>query len=215
MRPALIVFAKAPVAGSVKTRLVPPLNPGQAAVLHEAFVRDTLESFQTLPDVSLELHTDIETDAWRDLHVPRSLQDEGDLGLKMLRALERALLSGAPQAAIAGGDVPTLPLAHIQCLLQTDADVAFGPTDDGGYYAIAARRTHPDMFAGVRWSTPHALDDTLVACQAAGLSTALGPSWFDIDSVADLERLTAARRLPPHTASALRHLTVGRGGKSE
>lgn len=208
MRPVIIVFAKAPVPGRVKTRLVPPLSPVDAAALHAAFVRDTLESLEALNAADVELHTDVETDAWRDLRVPRRLQHEGGLGLKMLKALAEALLRGHPRAVILGGDSPALPPAHLLALLGLDADIALGPADDGGFYAIAARRTHPEMFAGARWSSPHALADTVRASTAARLSTAIGPAWFDIDSIDDVARLFSGKPIPRHTAAALRSLAT-------
>jgi uncharacterized protein len=170
-------------ARKVKTRLIPRLTPEGAAALHEAFVRDTLELCQCVSAVTVELHTNIPTDAWSDLEVPRKLQHGGDLGLKMLKALECALQSGSPRATVVGSDSPHLPASHLRTLLDTDADVTLGPSEDGGYYAISVRRIHPAMFAHVRWSTSHAFSDTVAACATANLTTALGPSWFDIDSL--------------------------------
>jgi peroxiredoxin Q/BCP len=93
-------------------------------------------------------------------------------------------------ALLLGSDSPTVPDAHIQAMLATTADVTLAPTEDGGYWAIAAHRTHPEMFAGVRWSTADTLTDTEAACRAVGLSTARGPAWFDIDEPADLIKIT-------------------------
>jgi uncharacterized protein len=214
MPPVLIIFAKAPAPGKVKTRLVPPLSLEGAALLHDAFVRDTIELCQRVAALTLELHTNIETDAWSDLEVPRKLQYEGDLGLKMLKALEHALQSGAPRAVVLGSDSPHLPPGHLGSLINSEADIVLGPSEDGGYYAISARRTHPQMFAHVRWSTSHALADTLTACAACHLTTALGPSWFDIDTPAELDRLIHSERIPPNTHRALRNLPVSRGLKS-
>jgi hypothetical protein len=101
---------------------------------------------------------------------------------------------------IVGGDAPSLPASHIQALLAIDADVALGPSEDGGYYAICCRRTHPAMFEAVEWSSSRTLDDTVQAARKAGLSVAFGPTWFDIDSAEDLARLGA---VPRHTAAVL------------
>ncbi len=200
-----MVFAKAPVAGNVKTRLVPPLSFEQAAALHEAFVSDTVESLQSLTGcVSIELHTDIETDAWPALIVPRRIQHGRDLGLKMLNAITEALSRGHPLAMILGSDSPTLPGSYLDAILRIEADVVFGPATDGGYYAIAARTTDQAMFDNVPWSSSETLVDTVRACRAAGLTTALGPEWFDVDSVADLERLALSPDLPRHTRMTLR-----------
>jgi rSAM/selenodomain-associated transferase 1 len=200
MRPVIVLFAKAPVPGRVKTRLQPPLTPAQAAVLHTAFVHDALALLTGCPDADVELHTDIPTDAWPEWQVPRKLQISGDLGLRMVHALAGALQAGRPQAIIVGSDAPTLPAAHLRWLLDATADVALGPCDDGGYYAIACRRAHPRMFEGVEWSTPRALAQTRAAAERCGLTVVLGPSWFDVDESQDLERLLRSGALPLYTA---------------
>ena len=191
MQLRLAVFAKAPRPGFVKTRL--GLDPEIAAALHESFVRDALALAMEASD-HVELHTDVETEAWRDVDVPRRLQASGDLGARMLAALP---------GLIAGSDAPSLPLAHLTRLLQTPGDVVIGPAEDGGYWAILARRTHPRMFAGVEWSTPHAREQTIAACRACGLDVALGPAWFDVDEPADLRRLAAHPELLSASTRAL------------
>lgn len=204
MRPAIILFAKAPAPGQVKTRLQSRYSPEQAAGLHDAFVRDLLESLLCSRGAwEVELHTNISTDAWPDAGVPRRLQVPGDLGRRMLHALETALGEGRPQAMILGADVPALPAGHLERLLVSGADVALGPTSDGGYYAIACRRTHARMFDGVAWSTDGALAETAAACERCGLSVELGEPWFDVDHPADVERLAALPDLPVHTRAWL------------
>jgi rSAM/selenodomain-associated transferase 1 len=199
MRPVAILFAKAPVAGRVKTRLCPPLTPEAAARLHEAFTADVLATLSLL-DADIELHTDIGTDAWPEFDVTRKLQYEGDLGLRMFHALRVALEEGRPRAMIVGADLPHVSAAQLGSIFQGTADVSLGPTDDGGYYAIAASRVVPEMFAGVEWSTHRTLDQTVAACRAVGLSVELGPASFDVDTIFDLDRLFAMAELPPHTA---------------
>ena len=203
MAAAILLFAKAPIPGRVKTRLQPVWTPAQAAELHRAFVDDLLDTLVTLqPPVTVELHTDIPTDAWGRPGVSRHLQGAGDLGARMLRALTHSLESGACPTMIVGGDAPSLPASHVQELLAIDADVVLGPSEDGGYYAICCRRTHSAMFEAVEWSSPRALDDTARGARKAGLSVAFGPTWFDIDSANDLARLA---NVPRHTAAVLAH----------
>ncbi|MEZ5352282.1 MAG: TIGR04282 family arsenosugar biosynthesis glycosyltransferase [Bryobacteraceae bacterium] len=182
--PAVIVFAKAPVPGRVKTRL--GLPPEQAARLHYEFVEATLRTCAQL-EARVELHTDAETEAWRDAKVDRALQVPGDLGDRMLAALR----SRPAPVMIVGSDAPTLPADHLRGLLGLlrEADVALGPTEDGGYYAIACRRTEVRMFAGVEWSTDRTLAQTVASCEACGLTVALGERWFDVDTPADLARI--------------------------
>lgn len=192
MRPAILLFAKAPVAGRVKTRLSPHLTPGQAAALHERMVSDTWSRLEGLGD--LELHTDVATEAWPQAAV-RRLQVEGDLGARMYHALEAALGQGRPRVMIAGSDAPQLPAAQLRDLLNADADVALGPAEDGGYYAISCRRIHPRMFEGVRWSTRSALSDTAAAVLRCALSVHVGAPWYDIDTPEDLGRLPESWRM--------------------
>src|SRR6266542_1447721 len=128
MRPAIILFAKAPVAGNVKTRLQARLGTAATLALHEAFVLDMLDKLLALSEfANIELHTDIKTDVWRRAQVTIGEQSNGDLGLKMLHALSTALAEGREQVCIVGSDAPTLPAAHLRTLLASPADVALGP----------------------------------------------------------------------------------------
>ncbi|MEO8663109.1 MAG: TIGR04282 family arsenosugar biosynthesis glycosyltransferase [Bryobacteraceae bacterium] len=203
MRPVILLFAKAPEPGRVKTRLTPLLSASQAASLHTAFVEDMLELLLTLPGVDIELHTDTVTDAWAQQTVARKLQVEGDLGIKMHSAAKAALAAGRPQVLIAGSDSPTLPAAHLIAVLAAEADVTLGPADDGGYYAIAFRKTHPAMFSGVAWSTATTRADTVMACGSAGLTIAEGRRWWDVDAPADVVRLLTDPGVRRHTAAWL------------
>jgi glycosyltransferase A (GT-A) superfamily protein (DUF2064 family) len=101
-------------------------------------------------------------------------------------------LQSAPHTMVVGSDAPAIPEGHLRMLLASTADVALGPTEDGGFYAIATRRTHSAMFTGVEWSSGLELRQTIRACEACGLTVELGPRWFDIDTPEDLERARAA-----------------------
>lgn len=201
MLPVILLFAKAPVPGHVKTRLRPVLSAAQAADLHRAFVLDTLGILSSLDGVDVELHTDTSTDAWRGVSVAVKLQAEGNLGVKLLSAANAALRQGRPHVLIAGSDSPTLPEAHLDALRASSANVALGPCDDGGYYAVGFRRTHPAMFDGVTWSAATTLQETVAACRRCGLTVETGRPWFDVDSPADLVRLMSAPQLRSHTAA--------------
>lgn len=182
MRPVILLFAKAPVPGRVKTRLAAGIGPQKAADLHRLFVNTMLDRLPKFGEV--ELHLDTLSDDFARPNVSVALQSSGNLGDRMLNALTPRL-----PALLLGSDSPTVPGSHIAAMMEAKADVTLAPTDDGGYWAIAARRTHPAMFAGVRWSTADALADTAAACRAAGLTVALGPSWFDVDEPKDLGRI--------------------------
>ncbi|MCS7024794.1 MAG: TIGR04282 family arsenosugar biosynthesis glycosyltransferase [Bryobacteraceae bacterium] len=188
-KPLVILFAKAPQIGSVKTRLSPSLTPAQAAELHRRLVDRLWRQLNSLHAyLDAELHTDLPTGAWPEA-APHRLQTSGDLGARMLFALHSALQNQRPKAMILGSDVYDLPDDHLLSLLHSDADIAFGACPDGGYWGIACRRVHREMFLGVRWSTPHTLADTIRAAQRCGLTTQIGPAWRDIDTPQDLALL--------------------------
>ncbi|MFN7541258.1 MAG: TIGR04282 family arsenosugar biosynthesis glycosyltransferase [Acidobacteriota bacterium] len=203
MPPVILLFAKAPIPGQVKTRLQPLLNADQCAELHASFVADALHLLSRFNDRALvELHTDSPTAAWPHCPFPRRLQSGLDLGQRMWHAAHGAFSRGASQVLLLGSDAPTLPPAHLDALLASPADLAFGPTEDGGYYAVMFRRLPPALFDHIEWSTENTLAHSLAQAARLGLHTALGPPWFDIDSPADLLRLAAADP-PPHTRAWL------------
>jgi uncharacterized protein len=199
VRAVIILFAKAPQPGMVKTRLVPPLTFVEAAELHRAFVDDLITRLQTLTEFDVELHTDVSTDAWTRSRVACKCQIPGGLELRMLHALSTALREGYERVAVVGTDAPTVPLDSVEALFRSPADTCLGPTDDGGFWAISACETKPNMFSGVTWSQGDTLTQTIAAIEDAGLSTELGPAWFDVDEPHDLERLLDAHDLPPST----------------
>ena len=174
--------------GRVKTRL--EVDPIRAAELHSAFVRETLTMLDQFPGIAdVEISTDEPAKSWSEFHFSRSLQVPGDLGQRLFAAIRGALDGGRPRVLILGSDSPTLPPGHVRTLLASRADVAIGPTEDGGFYGIACRRAAPEMFHEVRWSSASVLEDTVRALQRCGLTFELGPHWFDVDTPADLERL--------------------------
>jgi hypothetical protein len=189
MKPLVILFAKAPVSGQVKTRLTSVLTAVQAAQLHDLLVANLWKQLKSLhAELDAELHTDFETNAWPEAQ-PRFLQASGGLGERMLGALRNGLAQGRPKTVILGSDLHGLPDGHLRDLLAAGADIALGPSMDGGYYAIACRRIHEAMFQGVRWSTPHALADTAAAALRCGLTVHVGRPWPDIDTPEDLKHL--------------------------
>jgi rSAM/selenodomain-associated transferase 1 len=192
MLPAIAVFAKAPIPGRVKTRLAAALGETEAAIRYEQMVSILLQRLRQASEdlaAGVELHIDTPTDAWATHTVTRHLQCEGDLGQRMLHTLATGLAAGQPRVLILGGDVPTVPIRFLNQLLEASEDIALGPAEDGGYYAISARRTHPEMFAHVEWSTARAREQTVTACRRAGLSVFVGSMWFDIDEPSDLARI--------------------------
>lgn len=195
-KPMLMVVAKQPAAGQTKTRLCPPLTGETAAALYECFLRDTLELMRATPDVSraiVYLPQDAD-DYFRQLapDFTLMLQVGANLGERLHQALTTALTQGASAAVIMDSDSPTLPVA---CLceafahLQEGADVVLGPCDDGGYYLIGLRQPQPRLLHEVPMSTPTVLCDTLAIAAELGLRVALLPTWYDVDTATELQRL--------------------------
>lgn len=200
MRNLVVLFAKAPIAGRVKTRLAKEYGDVVALGLHRAFVLDV--AARASSRWPIELHTDLETDAWPTLTCPRRLQCPGNLGARLHAALEEALARGWERVAVLGTDAPDLPAPHIVQLFEPDADVCLGPAEDGGFWGVACRRVAAGMFEGVPWSSPHTLAASVAACRASGLSVAMAPRWADVDEPADLLRVAASSSLEPAGATA-------------
>ncbi len=203
MSAAITLFAKAPIAGRVKTRLQPPLTAQQAADLHLAFVLDAWEALKTIPDISLHLYRD---EAWPNGDEPADrencgLQHGEDLGARMLHCFDELQARGHNRVLIVGSDSPTLPAAYLEEGLEklNDADTVLGPSEDGGYYAVGCRETRPGMFAGVSWSTRSTRAETERAFDREGLRYRELPEWYDIDTEKDLRRLAGEHNLPART----------------
>lgn len=198
MSNALAIFAKAPVAGQVKTRLCPPLTPERAAELSRCFLLDTLERMCGLEAVEVFVAispTDSES-LFRSL-IPFPVryrpQRGASLGERQLNTLGDMMSAGFSRALIIGSDIPTLPVAYVQeafrRLEDPACDAVFGPSRDGGYYLVGARQPHRRLFENIVWSTSQVLQQTLAQARKYGYAVALVPSWYDVDRPQDLPRL--------------------------
>lgn len=195
-RPQLALFAKLPRAGEVKTRLVPPLTPSQAATLALAFLEDTAATLERVTSTERTLylvpHTDGEACArllpsWR-----HAWQGEGDLGRRLESALAELHERGSP-VVIVGADHPDLSGVRVREALAAlmDHDVVLGPTPDGGYYLVGTRAVFPGLLEGIEWSTPRVAEQTRARAVALGLSVMRLATAFDVDTPEDLSRLRA------------------------
>jgi rSAM/selenodomain-associated transferase 1 len=194
---ALLVVAKRPAPGQTKTRLSPPLSPGQAAALYECFLHDTLELMRQvsnarpviayLPSGEAAYFSELAPD------FELILQEGADLGARLDNALTHYLRLGYQRVAIMNSDSPTLPVACLTGAFEAleDADVVLGPSDDGGYYLIGLKRPAPRLLREVRMSTAHVFDDTLTLAAVERLRVRLLPVWYDVDDAAALGRLAA------------------------
>jgi len=199
----ILVMAKTPVPGTVKTRL--GLPPQDAAGLQAALIRDTVEKARSLAPTTL-------AGAPADqLHLIRLIlpdavalipQPSGDLGGRML-AGSRALFGTSPDPVLLlGTDAPTLPTEAIETAASAlDLhDISIIPSTDGGYVLLGLRRPVAAVFRGVDWSTEAVHRQTLERAEEAGLSVHEGNPWYDVDEPEDLDRLRGELDARPHLA---------------
>jgi rSAM/selenodomain-associated transferase 1 len=197
LRKALIIFAKLPVPGRVKTRLSPPLSPDEAAHLYHCMLEDVLAKGAALSGLDIRLWYEPAPEAAG--YVARiapgmaAFPQQGyDLGERMAEAFRHAFAEGCGAAAIIGTDSPDLPLFTIEHayerLRDPGTDVVFGPSMDGGYYLLAMKRLQRELFRDVPWSSVDVLAKSLEKAEAAGIGVSFLPVWHDIDRAEDLMR---------------------------
>jgi rSAM/selenodomain-associated transferase 1 len=214
-RPALIIFAKKPVPGTVKTRLVPPLTPENAAGLYACMLQDTLAMVATLSGVTpfLFFQDDPGAAGYFAAVSPDivALPQQGDcLGERMRLAFREIFQRGFHEVVIIGSDSPDLPADYVRdafaLLGREPVDLVFGPSTDGGYYLLATRRVQDELFRDIPWSTGAVLETSIARARSAGLEVVMLPVWYDLDTPADLDRpgLRAADCPAARTAGFLR-----------
>ena len=211
---ALVVLAKDPVAGQVKTRLLSRLSAVQAAAISAALLQDLLEHLNGLRDCSLFL-------AYSPAGAQPSMaqlapptyelfpQVDGDLGARMYGAFVELFRRGFGSVILIGGDLLPVPLDFFQrgfgYLNDRKNRGVIGPSDDGGYYLLGLSGSHRQLFAGMTWSHTGVFADTIRRMQAAGIDYLKLPEWCDIDIPEDLSKVAAyLQRLPASSTERLR-----------
>lgn len=225
--PVLLLFARTPRPGGVKTRLAPRLGVAGAAALYEAFLEDAGRAYLepaswtsvvwAEPDPSAPVFERCFPSPWT-----RRAQTGEDLGARLTAAFAAAFREGAPRAVAVGADHPALTRAAVGEIfeaLASGARAAIVPAEDGGYCAIglAAGLDPAAIFEGVSWSSPRVLEQTLARCARARVDCRLLAPGYDVDRPEDLDRLgrdLAARDpraddFPRATAAAMRVLDPG------
>ncbi|WP_018141204.1 TIGR04282 family arsenosugar biosynthesis glycosyltransferase [Thioalkalivibrio sp. ALJ7] len=194
-RRRLLVFAKAPVEGQAKSRLIPALGPAGAAELHARMVRHTCEKARRIDaDVELWCHLDSEnplfTDCEASFGVTLRTQAGADLGERMYNAFAFDP-EGAP-AVVIGTDCPSLEpsdLAKAFAVLES-FDAVVGPATDGGYYLLGLRKADASLFHAVTWGTGSVLAETRARLESLGLR------WLELEPRDDIDRPEDLESLP-------------------
>ena len=190
----LLVFARVPALGRVKSRLAAGVGPPAAlavyrellAITNAAIVAAGVPATVWLADTVGPEPSATEAQEWA-AHAAHC-QPEGDLGERMTTAFAAAFAAGASRVAIIGTDCPGLRARHLtQAFAALDnAEVVLGPATDGGYYLLGLRQPQPALFANKAWSTESVLADTLADARHLGLRVALLTELRDLDNAEDL-----------------------------
>lgn len=192
----ILVFAKAPVPGRVKTRLIPALGPEGAARLYRRMVEHALGSAAAAGLGTVELwcapdDTDPFLRACAGRHgAPLRVQRGRDLGERMADALATALESGA-RAVLVGSDCPALDARRLAEAFRAleEVEAVFNPAEDGGYMLVGLRRPLPEAFRDIPWSGPEVMERTRERLRALGVGWRELPALWDVDRPEDLARL--------------------------
>jgi rSAM/selenodomain-associated transferase 1 len=217
-------MAKAPLAGQVKTRLLPALSAEEAAELARSLLLDQLRQLEKLeavdrylvfaPDEGRELMEALAPSCFR-LFSQRS----DDLGSRMEAIFSQLFAAGHQNIVLIGGDLPPVPLGFFAeayaFLRSSNQRVVLGPSRDGGYYLVGCNQPIPEIFHDMRWSHPEVLAQTRKKLTALNLDYHLLPSWFDIDTSDDLQYLRSVLDISlvttmPDTLRLLRRLEANK-----
>lgn len=187
IRPELVLFARYPVAGECKTRLIPALGPEGAAAVHRRLTERTVGVLRQAGcpvTVACTGADEAEFRAWLGPDLAYVQQAEGDLTARLLPFAERA------PVVLFGADTPDLAPAHVAAAVTALAShrVAIGPAEDGGYFLIAMREPLPELLTGMPWSTAEVLPETLRRLDRLGIAPALLETLADCDRPEDLAR---------------------------
>jgi hypothetical protein len=227
-------MAKAPRVGEVKTRLVPPLSPTEAAALSGAFIQDIagniLAAAESEPIAGYVAYSPLGSEPLFKALLPAAIEllapRRTGLGDSLRDAASDLLAAGYQAVCLVNSDSPTLPtsvLATAARALACPGDrLVLGPAEDGGYYLIGLKRPHTRLFEGIAWSTERVLAQTLDRAAELGLETVTLPTWYDVDDAASLRRLcgelfgrlsATERYAAPCTAACLRPIIEKDGAR--
>lgn len=191
----LVVVAKEPVPGRVKTRLSPALSAVESAALYQCMLEDRIREISGLDGIDLAIAFTPANAGAAFIPLVRpgfSLfpQRGKDLGERLHNIFVDTFAAGYKAVAIVDSDTPDLPGAMMReslvILLAQGSEVVLGPCHDGGYYLVGMCKPNPELFESIPWSTANVLETTLEKSVGIGLKTELLPPWNDLDAIEDL-----------------------------
>jgi rSAM/selenodomain-associated transferase 1 len=195
MKDCLIVFAKEPQIGKVKTRLQEFLSETSCVQLYKAFLKDTLDLARALRCCKVLAY---DSSAPEPEYLERIAGDfifyrqiGRGLGSRMYNAFKSAKMRGCNKAVIIGSDSPNLPIKYVkEAYVRLDkADIVLGPSRDGGYYLIGLKEPCREIFRGIKWSSKTVFEDTVRKAGKIGKKIVILKEWYDVDDLIGLTTL--------------------------
>jgi rSAM/selenodomain-associated transferase 1 len=192
MKPhALIIIAKYPENGEVKTR-IQGLNDSQRVALYTKLLEHTMRRLSSLPEIDTFIAYAPEDagDYFSRFDVKLIALSKGDLGERMYEAFQNVFALGYRKASLVGADIPDLTGSIIQQSFHilTDHDLVFGPAQDGGYYLVGMSSLIQEVFIDVPWSSDKTLEKSLQQAKHYGYSAGLLETLYDIDTLEDVKK---------------------------
>jgi len=188
-RQALLIFARNPVQGQVKTRLARQVGEAEALRIYRYLLHRTRQVAQSIPADRFLFYDQFisEKDEWPESFFQKKLQTDGDLGQRMRAAFATIFEHDYAKAVIIGSDCPEL---SAQVIFEAfdhlmEKDMVIGPSKDGGYYLLGMKRLHNFLFENMPWSTSRLLLQTKAAIDARQHTCALLPLLRDVDDAND------------------------------
>lgn len=202
----LVIMAKAPRPGRVKTRLIPVLSPETVTAFYRCLLGDTLALAQSLGAVEVAImcpESDVNELARLAGNEVKVVAQKGEgLAAGLTSVFAHFPEENQRRTLAFNSDSPHLPRSVLEDAFErlTAYDVVVGPTYDGGYYLVGAKTSHPTLFASDGMGTSSALEKLLSRATDLGLSVALADPFYDIDVAGDLNRLAGELRMAPERA---------------
>jgi rSAM/selenodomain-associated transferase 1 len=213
---AVAIMAKASIAGAVKTRLVPPLTPEEAAELNSSFLADVATNI-AIAAAQAPIQGFTAYHPWGSERFFAALLPDGfkllppkepTLGRSLVHAARDLLAAGYQSVCLVNADSPTLPtrlMVEAVRHLQKQGDrVVLGPSADGGYYLIGLKCFHQRLFEAIDWSTDRVYRQTIMRAAEIGLPVAPLAEWYDVDDEATLAVLARELLAGPNADSCYR-----------
>jgi len=195
----LIVFAKAPVVGNVKSRIANVVGAETACEIYTTILRKTFSQLRTFLDLEVRITPDAlvaQFEEFTNTSWQRKPQGEGSLGERLHRAFIEAFEADSERVVIIGSDCPDVTATDIKMARQAleNCDLVLGPAVDGGYWLIGLRRPCMELFQSIEWSSDKVLRQTLQHAEAANLRVHLLRELSDIDTIEDWNRYIARKK---------------------